>query len=181
MGKKKLDQADIDLFRQAVGEVVPVRGADKVLTESRPNRGPRVRENRQTQLVRNPEPVTIEQTLAPEDRMDFLAPGAQQRLLRKLRQQGFPLEAELDLHGLTVAQAELALETFLSTSVERGQRCVRIIHGKGYRNPDSDPVLKNQVNIWLRQYSVVLAFTTARPRDGGAGAVWILLRNMKGA
>ncbi|MDT8407876.1 MAG: Smr/MutS family protein, partial [Methylococcales bacterium] len=88
----------------------------------------------------------------------------------------FPLEAELDLHGLTAQQAQLTLQDFLRYALQRGKRCVRIVHGKGYRSPDAAPVLKNQVNSWLRQYAAVLAFTSAAPRDGGTGAVWVLLR-----
>ena len=100
----------------------------------------------------------------------------QHAVVRKLRRGQFAVEAELDLHGFIVPQARTALDKFLRDARALGKRCVRVIHGKGRRSQGKLPVLKGKVNAWLRQKDDVMAFCTAVPRDGGAGAVYVLLR-----
>ena len=70
----------------------------------------------------------------------------------------------------------MALAAFLDRCGHRGARCVHIIHGKGHGSSNQGPVLKNKVNAWLRQREEVLAFCSAQPKDGGTGAVYVLLR-----
>lgn len=111
------------------------------------------------------------------DIMSFLAPGLQKRVLRQLRAGGFDREAELDLHGLTADEAKRRLGSFLQTCLAEGCRCAHLIHGKGYRSEGDYPILKNRINLWLRQHPEVLAFCSARPMDGGTGAVYVLLRD----
>lgn len=106
----------------------------------------------------------------------FLRNGVSKSVLRNLRRGRFAIERELDLHGLTVAQARVVLAAFLRETTASGVRCVRIIHGKGLRSAGRLPVLKGCVNGWLRQKNEVLAFCSARPIEGGAGAVCVLLR-----
>lgn len=113
------------------------------------------------------------------DELLFHRAGLQQPVLRKLRRGHYAVEGELDLHGHTVPDARHALTDFLAECGRRGRRCVRIIHGKGKRSPDKQPVLKVQVNHWLRQRNEVLAFCSARPVDGGTGAVYVLLRRSR--
>jgi DNA-nicking Smr family endonuclease len=84
---------------------------------------------------------------------------------------------EVDLHGLTVEVASRVLAEFLLECGHRRTRCARIIHGKGRRSSGQQPVLKQKVNYWLRLYDQVLAFCSATARDGGTGAVYVLLRN----
>ncbi len=114
--------------------------------------------------------------LSHEDKQGFLTPGMQKNVLKKLRKGVYGLDATIDLHGYTSAKAKLMLVKFMHHCVENGFRCVHIIHGKGYRSQDSHPVLKNDVNVWLRQHRDVLAFCSAPPREGGTGAVMVLLR-----
>jgi DNA-nicking Smr family endonuclease len=107
------------------------------------------------------------------------APGIDARLLRSLRRGDFSLQGQVDLHGMTQAQAQEAVERFLSESRRAGKRCVLIIHGRGLNSPDQIPVLKQRLQGWLNQKRIgqmVLAFATARPQDGGAGALYVLLR-----
>ena len=106
----------------------------------------------------------------------FHRPGLQHLLLRKLRRGRLPVGAELDLHGMIVAEARLAVDRFLVEAGEFGIRCVRIIHGKGKLSAERRPVLKGLLNRWLRDRDEVLAFSSARPEDGGTGAVHVLLR-----
>ena len=103
-------------------------------------------------------------------------PGVQHKLLRKLRRGQLLPDDEIDLHGLTVAEARLRLADFLLRAGGRRLRCVRVIHGKGFSSPGMRPVLKPAVRAWLRQDVRVLAYATAQAHDGGGGAVYVLLR-----
>jgi len=105
----------------------------------------------------------------------FRQPGVQPGVIRKLRHGNYAVEAELDLHGMTVPVARVALDEFLKACIGAGRRCVRLVHGKGQRSGPRGPVLKNKVNVWLRRRSEVLAFASTPPVDGGTGAIYILL------
>jgi DNA-nicking Smr family endonuclease len=103
-------------------------------------------------------------------------------LLRKLRRGMMPLDATLDLHGLSVADARLRVEGFLREKRGRGERCVLVIHGKGENSPSGVGVLRGEMAAWLSQGRAsehVAAFSTSLPRDGGEGAVYVLLRRMR--
>lgn len=106
----------------------------------------------------------------------FSRPGMQHGVMRKLRRGQYAIEAELDLHGLKVPEAREMLDAFLDDTRARGKRCVRIIHGKGRNSEGRLPVLKGKVNAWLRRKDEILAFCSARPNDGGTGAVYVLLK-----
>lgn len=114
--------------------------------------------------------------LQPGDMLSYYRPGVQLSVFRKLRAGQYRTIAELDLHGLNVLQAKQRMLTFLHTTQPGIGDCVRIIHGKGNRSDHRGPVLKTKVNHWLRQHDRVLAFHSARPMDGGTGAVYVLLR-----
>ncbi len=109
------------------------------------------------------------------DELTYLRTGAPRSVLRKLRRGQFAIEAEFDLHGLTVAEARVAVNSLLREAQLEGFRCVRIIHGKGHGSAGRIPVLKGALNSWLRRTQTVLAFCSARPADGGTGAVYVLL------
>ena len=102
--------------------------------------------------------------------------GIQIAVLRKLRRGHFRVGAIVDLHGMTVPIARQALADLIHTAKRKDITCVRIIHGKGKRSRHKGPVLKQKVNHWLRQRDDVLAFCSARPVDGGTGAVYVLLK-----
>jgi len=105
--------------------------------------------------------------------------GLDLRVVRKLRQGDFAVQAHLDLHGLLKDQAKGELETFLARSRHERKRCVLVVHGRGLHSKDQVPVLKDALKRWMgtaRFARHVLAFTTARPHDGGAGAVYVLLK-----
>lgn len=106
----------------------------------------------------------------------YCRPGLQHRLLRKLRRGRFATGAELDLHGMTVPVAREQLAHFLVVCRRREVHCARIVHGKGLGSRNGGPILKRKVNAWLRRRDDVLAFCSARPVDGGTGAVYVLLR-----
>ncbi len=106
----------------------------------------------------------------------FARPGLQHKLLRKLRRGQYRVNAELDLHGMTIQVARQALAEFLHQCRQTDRRCVRIIHGKGNGSRNRGPVLKTMVNRWLRQRDEILAFCSTPPHDGGTGAVYVLLK-----
>jgi DNA-nicking Smr family endonuclease len=105
--------------------------------------------------------------------------GIDPNLVRKLRRGEFAVQGHVDLHGLTREEAKGAVERFLRASRNGGKRCVLVVHGRGLHSKDQLPVLKDALRTWLstaRFARHVLAFATARPVDGGAGAVYVLLR-----
>ncbi len=106
----------------------------------------------------------------------FRRPGVRTSVLRRLRRGLYPIEDELDLHGLSQTEARDRLAEFIAFHRNAGHRCLRIIHGKGYRSGARGPILKIAVNSWLRRLGDVMAFTSARTIDGGTGAVYVLLR-----
>ncbi len=105
--------------------------------------------------------------------------GLDHHLVRKLRRGEFAVQAHVDLHGMTRDEAKRAIEAFLRSSRNAGKRCVLVVHGRGLHSKDQLPVLKDALRTWLSTAKFarhVLAFATARPTDGGAGAIYVLLR-----
>ncbi len=116
------------------------------------------------------------ETVGNEEYLEYRGPGIQHRTFSKLRNGKVHIEAELDLHGFTLAMAESTLIDFLEQCQQQQLRCVRVIHGKGWSSKDNKPVLKSKLNHWLRQNPLVLAFCSATIEDGGTGAVYLLLK-----
>lgn len=167
---------DRALFRRAVDGVRPLDG-----DRTRPPRtgaAPRAR-GRIRSGPPDPRGLTDSEwasDVAPGDVLSFARPGVRRREIVRLRRGRFEVEADLDLHGRTVADAVAALARFLEDSCRRGRRCVRIVHGKGFGSRSGRPVMKANVDRWLRARSEVLAFCSATPPDGGTGALYVLLR-----
>ncbi len=175
MTKKNLTTEDSDLFRQAIGNVQPIKNDKAHIKTKSPKPYPKVKaahshDNWQREVNLEVDAVSHEQTLI------FTASGVQKAVLTKLRKGFFGIQGEIDLHGLTTEAAKRELLNFLQNSVDRGCRCVHIIHGKGYRSNEAQPVLKNYINRWLREHKDVNAFCSAPQKQGGAGAVLVLLK-----
>lgn len=105
--------------------------------------------------------------------------GIGRKIMTRLKRGQLPIQDHIDLHGLTKKDAETAVRNFLIKSRKRGLRCVLIVHGRGLNSPDSVPVLKDRLPVWLNRgpaRKIVLAFASARPYDGGTGAIYVLLR-----
>jgi len=113
--------------------------------------------------------------LLREDGTAFLRAGMGEAVLKKLQTRGWRIEADLDLHGMTVDQARARLADFILQCVAYDARCVRIVHGKGYNSPNGQSVLRDRVQAWLVGSGDVRAFVQASERDGGAGATLALL------
>lgn len=122
-------------------------------------------------------PSELELTHGAEDRLHFQRSGLQFRLLQQFKRGKIMPQASLDLHRLTIREAEDAVLQFLSNALTRQYRCVHIVHGKGRMTKDGQLAkLKNCLDHWLRQHRCVLAYTSAQPKDGGTGAIYILLK-----
>jgi len=165
------------LFRDATRDVQPL--SSKRAPVAKPKPKPTARFARAEQLAvlqESLEPVTDPALLETGDEVSFRRSGVPETVLRKLRRGQFSVAAEIDLHGLTSPQARTVLREFIAEQLTRGARCVRVVHGKGKGSGPRGPVLKNVVNVSLRRMDAVLAFGSARPLDGGSGAVYVLLR-----
>jgi DNA-nicking Smr family endonuclease len=165
------------VFRAAVRDVTPLAAAPTPADVPQAGGLPRPRLRRRTPIVAALGDVVVEDD-APgaADPLSFRRPGVREQTLRQLRRGRYPVEDQLDLHGLSQAAARDQLAEFIAASRHAGLRCVRVVHGKGYRSGARGPVLKIAVNTWLRRHTDVLAFTSARVIDGGTGAVYVLLR-----
>lgn len=176
MKKKILEAHEKELFRATVGNVTEIK-KDKVLLtpNTQPKPYPQVKKTDIEHRLHHGRAVQEIETIWQEDSMSFVANQAQYNVLKKLRRGYFHIDAEMDLHGLTSHEAKRQLLIFLHHCVEDGCRCVHIIHGKGYRSLNNMPILKNHLNMWLRQHKDVQAFCSASAKDGGTGAVLVLL------
>jgi len=168
---------DLALFRQAVGAVKRLHHNRAEHPPAGPAPIPRSTLADERQVLKDMVSDYFE-PCEPEtgEELTYCREGLQHSVLRKLRRGQFRVGAALDLHGMNVAAAHQALIGFLKTAQRDNTTCVRIIHGKGNRSRHKGPVLKHKVNHWLRQRDEVLAFCSARPVDGGTGAVYVLLR-----
>jgi DNA-nicking Smr family endonuclease len=173
------EKEDALVFRNAVRDVKPL-GRDSVVTAvDRPRPRPRARfarADRQAVLRESLEAVDAnDPAVAGGEEIVFHRPGIQTSVVRNLRRGHYRVQAEIDLHGLTVAESKQVLREFVAQAVEQQLRCVRIIHGKGLRSGNRGPVLKSAVSGVLKRMGVVLAYVSARQVDGGTGAVYVLL------
>ncbi|MDP2255688.1 MAG: Smr/MutS family protein [Polaromonas sp.] len=116
-----------------------------------------------------------ETLLDTDEALSFRRPGMGPDVVRKLRRGNWSIQRQLDLHGFRREDAREALAAFIREANKAGLRCVRVVHGKGLGSPGKTPVLKGRVQSWLIQKQEVLAFVQARPADGGAGALVVLL------
>lgn len=161
------------MFRLALEGVIPLAPPDRVTPTPTP-RKPFRRDN--------PVPAAVADVLSDHGAGDsaiteFLRPGLNRATLRKLRRGEWPPQDGLDLHGLNSDAARKLLAAFVHDAMQRGLRCINVIHGKGWRSEGRDGILKVHTRHWLAQHPQVLAFCEAPPQAGGGGAVWVLLRS----
>jgi DNA-nicking Smr family endonuclease len=168
---------DRELFRRAMRDARPIQkepraahGRLKPKPVARPRRA-------DDQVVLRESPAYDDALVAnSSDAVRFQRPSVGNRTMRRLARGNFAVQAEIDLHGMTLAEARPRLEAFLDEAVKSGKRCVRVVHGKGFGSGSRGAVLKPNVDRWLRRWDAVLAFVSSRQADGGTGAVYVLLR-----
>jgi len=118
----------------------------------------------------------VDGLLDDDPTLSYAREGVGPDVVKKLRKRHWPIQDELDLHGMTRDVARGQVGDFIRRSMRRGVRCVRIIHGIGYGSPNGEPVLRSVVHSWLVQKDEVVAFCAANRADGGHGALVVLLK-----
>ena len=179
------DNRDDDLFRKAMTGVRPLSTASKAYHEDESTASKPTTKKLQHLHYHEEDEFNIHDPLSdeleieevdPEGIISFCETGIQKGVFRKLRSGQYRISDELDLHGTTVKQAKQILMYYLQETPQFESCCVRIIHGKGNRSSNNKPVLKTHVNHWLCEHDRVLAFHSAKSKDGGTGAVYVLLK-----
>ena len=174
-----ISDEDLRLFAQAVGPVRPIAGNRSVIARPLPSPEPKQSQLDETRVsaellrsVMDPAKIEVGQELS------YLKPGLSPRLLQRLKRGQFSVADEIDLHQMTAAVARVAIKQFLDANRRADRLCLKIIHGKGLRSRAQGPVLKRLVDAMLRQRGDVLAHASAKPAEGGSGAVIVLLRHV---
>jgi DNA-nicking Smr family endonuclease len=169
---------DLELFREAMRGVRPLAQPKRAPTPRRPPppRARFTRAERAEVLRESLAPPPVELDIQPGESEQHRQPGVPEAVLRRLRRGHYRIEAEIDLHGLTVTEARAQLREFLLEALSQRRQCLRIVHGKGLRSGPRGPVVRNAVIALLRRADSVLAYTSAAIRDGGTGATLVLLR-----
>lgn len=174
---------DQDLFLKAIGATRPLRQPARVHHKPEPTLPVPLQRKRDEQAVLREalsdefDPSTL---LHVDEQLSYSRPGLGPDVTARLRRGHWAVQREIDLHGLRVDQAREKLSSFLRDAQRAGVRCVRVVHGKGLGSPGRTPVLKGKVHGWLVQKQEVLAFVQAKPLEGGAGALLVLLQAGRG-
>lgn len=189
MSEDKSD--DQSLFTQAMQDVRPLK--QKHLVENKENKATH-RQQKQIQLLRQmrqkkrqnklvidhedlPQATSIKHPVSAYEKLFYASKGVRAQELAKLKASDYALDGVLDLHGYTQETAEQKCHRFIKQCEKLNKRFIRIIHGKGNNSTDAYPVIKNCVNQMLGNYRSVIAFTSAPDKDGGSGAVNVLLKS----
>lgn len=169
---------DAELFARHMQDVTPLKSDNRV-NERRPSSRPRVKRHHDA-TVDEERFAGYDFSAADYDDipeiLSFSRPGIQHSKLAKLRQGKLQVQESIDLHGSTVQQAREYLFGFLTECRQQQLTVVRIVHGKGTRSKGKLPVIKANLNLWLREAPEVLAFHSAPKHDGGTGALYVLLK-----
>jgi DNA-nicking Smr family endonuclease len=171
--------AETNLFINAAGAVTPLPNKRKALLKpEQPLPIPRQQQldDKAVLLEAISDEFDVSTLLDTDAHLSFRRPGIGTDVTRKLRRGDWSIQRQLDLHGLRSDEAREQLSLFIREAHRHGIRCVRVVHGKGLGSPGKSPVLKNKVHSWLVQKKEVLAFVQAKPADGGAGALVVLLQ-----
>ncbi|MFZ5657787.1 MAG: Smr/MutS family protein [Pseudomonadota bacterium] len=173
------DDDDADLFRSAVGPVRPVSAPPPPPAAPKPRPRARMAERDEAEARSEFRLAMDEELLGAGDVLSHRSEALPPTTFARLRRGELSAQEEIDLHGLSAAQAQSLLRAFLADARRHGLGCVRIVHGKGRGADELDasgaPILKNLVDRVLRHRSDVLGFHSAPPAQGGTGAVIVLL------
>ena len=179
--QKLPDAAEEDLLAQVMADVIPLQRRDVEFRQQPPPVVERKEEREVLEyleaLLQGEEDFDIEDS---DEYTEGAVHGLDPRVLEQLRKGEFALQAHLDLHGVRVDEAQQLMLSFVEEHQRRGHRCVLVVHGRGLHSPGRVPVLKNRLLKWISRGMLrqkILAFATARPYDGGSGALYILLRS----
>lgn len=175
---KQQAASEKNLFIRAAGAVQPLPEKRRVTLKKVTPVAPQMQYQRDEQAVLKEaisDEFDVGTLLDTDDLLSFRQPGIGPDVTRKLRRGDWTIQRQIDLHGMRRDEARERLSIFIREAKQQGIRCVRVIHGKGLGSPGKAPVLKSRVHSWLVQKQEVLAFVQAKPADGGAGALVVLL------
>jgi DNA-nicking Smr family endonuclease len=175
-------------FRKAMSDVIPLLtdGRKRIAGQGknvRPSHTPPDKEQEVMTHLRDLVEGSIEMDITFSDEyIEGTISGVARNIMKRLKRGQIPVQDHIDLHGLTQKDAETRVREFLVRSHGRGLQCVLIVHGRGLNSPDSIPVLKERIPVWLNRgpaRKIVMAFASAMPYDGGTGAIYVLIRRHK--
>lgn len=175
-----IDQNDDEdnLFLQAVGDARPIR-TDRVppqVVKPKPIPKQFLQDERQALADSMSDGYLPLYEQESGEELLYLREGQSPVVLSKLRRGHWVVQAQIDLHGLIADEARQYVANFIAECKKRQIRCIRIVHGKGLGSKNREPVLKHKLRSWLMQKDEVIAYAQAKPSDGGAGAVIVLLK-----
>lgn len=167
---------DNEKFKDLIGGVKPLKPSGKITFRKKPPKAKVRTKNIEDDSATFEFSDHITQTISGDDQLFYALPDLPAKTIADLKKGKFTYTDQLDLHTNIVDEARENLSRFLQFAIDNNHRCVLVIHGRG-KHDIVPPILKNHVNHWLRQFPHVLAFCSALPKDGGVGAVYVLLRN----
>ena len=173
------DRDEQDLLREALEGVAPLQDKGRIVHQRRkpaPVAAQRLADEARVLADSLSDQVPVDVGVESGEELVYLRPGLSTQVLRKLRRGQWVVQDDIDLHGMRSEPARALLVDFLNLALSKGYRCVRVVHGKGYRSPNREPVLKKKMARWLQQRDEVLAYCQAPPADGGSGATVVLLK-----
>lgn len=171
---------DDNLFQRLMSDAKPLKTEQRIPTVARKPK-PKARFARADESAALAESLDVDiddLEASSGEALRFQRPTVGRTTMRMLTRGSYAIQAEIDLHGMTVAEAKPRLEKFVQRCAGNNKLCIRIVHGKGLGSGERGPVLKRGVDRWLRKWDAVLAFVSARQVDGGTGAVYVLLKQI---
>lgn len=173
-----MNDDDENLFQRLMSDAKPLKAEERIPTAAKKPK-PKAR------FARADEHAVLEESLDVDiddleessgEALRFQRATVGRTTMRMLTRGSYAIQAEIDLHGMTLAEAKPKLENFVYRCARSNKLCIRIVHGKGLGSGERGPVLKQGVDRWLRKWDAVLAFVSSRQVDGGTGAVYVLLK-----
>jgi DNA-nicking Smr family endonuclease len=183
--REKVQAVEANIFQSSVGGVKRMPVSDRYVPQMPKTAAPAAAPARKLTQAEDDAAVLreslsdlfeVDHYLEEDPALNYAAPGVGPDVIKKMRKGHWPVQDELDLHGLRRDAARDAIGDFLRKSAMRNHRCVCVIHGRGFGSKSQEPVLKSMVHSWLVQKEEVVAFCQARPSEGGEGALIVLLR-----
>lgn len=180
------DEDEASLFAQEVAGIKPLKKSEVYLRKKGPLVDFHVRKQAASiaqEADRNHLSHDFVEKVEPDDVLGYKRSGVQDGVFKRLRQGKYGIEARLDLHRHTVAQAREQVYQFADDCMRNDIRVAIIVHGKGDRTPEPEnqAMIKSYINKWLRDLDVVMAFHSAQRHHGGLGAVYVLFKKTEKA
>lgn len=173
------DTPDHELWQRVTETIKPLRARRRLTPKPKPKAPPTTPEKPVKPRGTAPSPATPAAKPAMPALSTTATPGIDKRTSQRLGRGQLDIEARLDLHGLTQDEAHARLGGFIRRSVAAGKRCVLVITGKGFKPTGETGVLRQSVPRWLNEPDMrraIVALRSAQPKDGGEGALYVLLR-----